>query len=157
MLAVSWRGAAEDVHSVEVCEYAEAETDHVEKDLVENQTQKAAEDRSGTEARFGIAVIHFGIGTDRSETEVDHLEIEGDRPEMAEVRSGMEVRNLAPRVDLDTAEVAQMVDYACQAVQIQAVAEGTATVEVEQTAKAAAEMEIPVAHTVGEMMSRLSY
>ncbi len=151
MLAVSWRGAAEDVHSVEVCEYAEAETDHVEKDLVENQTQKAAE------ARFGIAVIHFGIGTDRSETEVDHLEIEGDRPEMAEVRSGMEVRNLAPRVDLDTAEVAQMVDYACQAVQIQAVAEGTATVEVEQTAKAAAEMEIPVAHTVGEMMSRLSY
>jgi len=151
VLAVSWRGAAEDVHSVEVCEYAEAETDHVEKDLVENQTQKAAE------ARFGIAVIHFGIGTDRSETEVDHLEIEGDRPEMAEVRSGMEVRNLAPRVDLDTAEVAQMVDYACQAVQIQAVAEGTATVEVEQTAKAAAEMEIPVAHTVGEMMSRLSY
>ena len=164
MLAVSWRGAAEEVRSVEACEYAEAGTDRVERSLVENRTQKIAEDHSGIEARFETAVVHFEIEEDHSEIEEGHFGTEVDRPGMAEVRSetggprfGMEVQKLALRVDPETAEVAQMVDYVCQTIQIQAVAEEIATVEVEQMAKAVAGMAIPGVHTVGEMTSRLNY
>lgn len=158
VLAVSFQSAAEEVHSVEACEYAEVGTDRVGKELLESQDRTVEEGHSGTgEAHFGNDVVHSGIGADHPETEEDHFEIGADHLGMVEVRSGTEVRSLAHQADLDTAGVVQMLGYACQVARNQAVAEGTAIVEVEQTVMAVAGTEFPVGYRVADMMSKLNY
>lgn len=164
MLAVSFRSAAEEAHSVEACEYAEVGTDRVEKALLENQG-RTFEDHSGTGgAHFGIDVAHSGIEEDHSGIEADHFEIEADHPgmvevrfETGEVRSGTEVRSLAPPADLDIAEGVQILGYACQVVRSQAVAEGTAIVEVEQRVMVVAGTGLPVDYKVADRMSKSNY
>ncbi len=164
MLVVSFRRVEEEVRSVEACEYAEAETDRVEKGLV-NQGRKLGEDR------FGKAEAHFEIDVVRSEIEEVHsgiegrrFGIEGDHPgmvevhsETGEVRSGKAVRMLGHRVDLGIAEVVQMLGYAYQVVRSQAVAAEIALVEVEQMAMAVAGTEVPVGHKIAGTMSKSNY
>lgn len=165
MLAVSLRSAVEEAHSVEACEYAEVGTDRVEKELLENQGRTFEEDHSGTgEAHFGIDVAHSGIEEDHFGIEADHFEIEAEHPgmvevrsETGEVRSGTEVRSLAPPADLDTAEGVQILGYACQVVRSQAVAEGTAIVEVEQRVMVVAGTGLPVDYKVADRMSKSNY
>lgn len=158
MLAVNFLSAVEEVHSVEACEYAEVGTDRVGKELLESQDRTVGEDRSETgEAHFGNEVVHSGTGAHHLGTEEDHFGIGVDRLGMVEVRSGTEVRSLAHQADLDTAGVVQMLGYACQVARNQAVAEGTAIVEVEQTVMAVVGTAFPVGYKVADMMSKLNY
>ena len=89
VLLASCRSAVVEGHSAEAYEYAEVETDHVERDLVENQDHNSREGRFGMEDRFEIVGDRFGTVEDHSEIEADHFGIEADRSEMAELRYGI--------------------------------------------------------------------
>ena len=161
---VSCQAVAGEARSAEACEYAAAGTDHAGKDLAENRVRKI-EDQCETEFdRSEIEMARFGKEADRSGIEADHFEIEGDHPGTVGVRSEMEeahfeteVKSLALQADLETAEVEQMANCACQVARSLAAAEGMAIVEAEQRVRVVAETEVPAGHTVADMMSRLNY